>query len=96
MTAVRCVVLLLSLALVSLVLETAGFAIAAALTSYAMSEQPRKAAPVAATQPKPPKPGSVPKLPQTIFNLEKRGGSGNRSGHGGFRRTTRRPRQGRS
>ncbi len=48
------------------------------------------------TQPKPPKPGSVPKLPQTIFNLEKRGGSGNRSGNGGFRRTTGRPRQGRS
>jgi len=33
-----------------------------------------------------PAPGSVPKLPQTIFNLEKKGGSGNparprRSGH---------------
>jgi hypothetical protein len=27
--------------------------------------------------PKVPAPGSVPKLPQTIFNMEKRGGTGN-------------------
>jgi len=49
-----------------------------------------------ATQPKPPKPGSVPKLPQTIFNLEKRGGSGNRSGNGGFGRGDGAPASGRS
>ena len=39
-----------------------------------MSDSPPK------TPPKPvnvPAPGSVPKLPQTIFNLEKRGGTGN-------------------
>ncbi len=40
-----------------------------------MTGQPRKDTPV---PPKPttiPEPGSVPKLPQTIFNLEKRGGN---------------------
>jgi hypothetical protein len=56
-----------------------------------MADQSRKDHPTPAKPTNIPKPGSVPKLPQTIFNLEKRGGSGN----SGSRRTTGRPRPGR-
>jgi hypothetical protein len=38
-----------------------------------MPEPPRKVTSAPVSQPKTPKPGSIPKLPQTIFNLEKRG-----------------------
>jgi hypothetical protein len=40
-----------------------------------MADQSRKDAPTPAKPARVPAPGSVPKLPQTIFNLEKRGGS---------------------
>ena len=52
-----------------------------------MADQARKDHPTPGKPAGVPKPGSLPKLPQTIFNLEKRGGSGN-SG----RRATNRPR----
>jgi hypothetical protein len=55
-----------------------------------MTDPPRKDAPTPA-KPAIPKPGSLPKLPQTIFNIEKRGGSGS----GGARRATRRQQPGR-
>lgn len=41
----------------------------------AMSKQPGDDAPTPANPTKVPRPGTVPKLPQRIFNLEKRGGS---------------------
>jgi hypothetical protein len=56
-----------------------------------MDDQSRKDHPTPAKPVKIPKPGSVPKLPQTIFNLEKRGGSGKP----GARRAVGRPRPGR-
>jgi hypothetical protein len=51
-----------------------------------MADQPRKDAPTPAKPTNIPKPGTVPKLPQTIFNLEKRGGNS------GARRAAGRPR----
>lgn len=80
---VKQLVLWLGLALGSLVVETAGLALAAALTNLlgTMATPNQKSQPTPPPQPKVPAPGSVPKLPQTIFNLEKRGGSGN-SGSG--------------
>ena len=61
----------------ALVIETAGLALAATLTvkDVATTNQPN--------QPTPPKPTNIPscrKLPQTIFNLEKRGGNGSAGG----------------
>ena len=39
-----------------------------------------KSQPTPPPPPKVPAPGTVPKLPQTIFNLEKRGGTGGSDG----------------
>lgn len=45
----------------------------------APSEQPAQTPPATPKNPDGlPRPGSLPKLPQTIFNLEKRGGDMNR------------------
>jgi hypothetical protein len=41
-----------------------------------MATQNPKNQPTPPQPPKVPAPGTVPKLPQTIFNLEKRGGTG--------------------
>ncbi len=71
----------LALALASLLLETIGLATAAALSSSICLILVRK---VLRRRLKPtnvPPPGSVPKLPQTIFNLEKRGSDGSGKTH---------------
>lgn len=44
-----------------------------------VADRPMSTPPPAPKPGNPPAPGSVPKLPKTIFNLEKRGGSGNDS-----------------
>jgi hypothetical protein len=74
---VRRLVLFLALTLVSVVVETAGLATRRCASLVTMASPRRDDPP---TPPKPsnvPAPGSVPKLPQTIFNLEKRDGSAN-------------------
>jgi hypothetical protein len=50
-----------------------------------MATPPKETTPPAGKPDSAPAPGSVPKLPQTIFNLEKKGGSG----QGGSRRAER-------
>lgn len=42
-----------------------------------MADRPLSTPPSAPQPDNAPAPGSVPKLPKTIFNLEKKGGSGN-------------------
>ncbi len=42
-----------------------------------MTDRPLSTPPSVPKPASPPAPGSVPKLPKTIFNLEKRGGAGN-------------------
>ena len=56
-------------------------------TTFVVPHQTPKPAPQ--PRPKIPAPGTLPKLPQTIFNMEKRGGNGGarkRGGNGGARK----------
>jgi hypothetical protein len=64
---------LLALAVIALAVEAAGFGAAAALASEPeMEDQPKQQPPPPPV--KVPPPEKVPKLPKTIWNLEKKGG----------------------
>ncbi len=67
--------LFLGLALGALVLETAGLAAAVCARLVAMADRPINTPSPPSNPANAPAPGSIPKLPQTIFNLEKKGGS---------------------